>query len=453
MLRFVQFLLLITYAALPPALLAWAILSRNRKARVGTIISILLTFIAGTIVGYLFLLLNARLFGGYTPAARAAQVIYFAIGVLCLLKLLDHFLLKGFFRLARVPLDAWGRPTDPNRARALITLVAQRVLMLAIILPYSLALLVLYRPRNVHDGDPQSIAKLAYSPAHFTSRDGIPLTGWWIPAGDVPTALEAEEADHWARRTVLICHGLGSGKEQELRLARFLTGNGFNVLAFDFRAHGDSGGHFISFGDRERLDVLAAAEWVRREHPKQSQRVFGIGLNTGAAALLAAASEDHDGALLDAVVLYEPYGRLTTLARRMSAETLPGILGWLADHVSIPIASLHAGADLGAFAPMELAHAVWPRPVLVVHGNGASFVPVGEEMDVYRQAMQPKEQFWPSGNYTSAKTQIQRARRNDELLTEMFRQWIGTSERLSNDSGVRHRTLQFLRDAESVPVL
>src|SRR5688500_15589188 len=119
MLRFAQLLLLATYAALPPLLLAWALLARNRKSRVGLVVSLMLTFIAGTIVGYLLLLLNARLFGGYTPAARAAQVIYFAIGVLCLLKLLDHFLLKGFFRLARVPLDTWGRPTNPNTARAL----------------------------------------------------------------------------------------------------------------------------------------------------------------------------------------------------------------------------------------------------------------------------------------------------------------------------------------------
>src|SRR5687768_6344244 len=136
MLRFAQGLLIFTYAILPPAMLAWALLSRNRRGRVGMIVSLMLTFIAGTVAAVCVMLLNARLFGGYTPTMRAGKVIYFAIGVLCLLRLLDHFLLRGAFRLARVPLDAWGRPTHPNAPRALLTLVTQRLFMLALILPY-----------------------------------------------------------------------------------------------------------------------------------------------------------------------------------------------------------------------------------------------------------------------------------------------------------------------------
>ena len=453
MLRIAQGLLMFTYAVLPPALLAWAFLSRNRSGRVGRIVSLLLTFIAGMVLAVLFILINARLFGGYTPASRAAHVVYFAIGVLCLLRLIDRALLAGFFRAARVPLDAWGRPTDPNRLRALLPLIAQRLVMLALILPYVCALLVLYRPKNVHQGNPQSVAKLMYSSARFTTRDGVSLQGWWMPAADVPSALEADVAGQWGRGSVIICHGVGSDKTQDLRLARFLTNNGFNVLAFDFRGTGDSGGAFISFGDRERFDVLAAAEWVKAQHPRGADRIFGVGLNTGAAALLAAATDAEHGTILDGVVLYEPFARFGTLARQTTAVTLPKTLRWLVDHVSMPIASLHAGADLNGFSPVEFAHELWPRPMLVVHGNGATFVPVGEEMDLYREAMQPKQQFWPAGNYTSANRRISDARRHDELLTEMFRQWLGTSERLSSDPGVQHKTLQFLRDARPVPVL
>ena len=63
MLRIAQGLLMFTYAVLPPALLAWAFLSRNRSGRVGRIVSLLLTFIAGTVLAVLFILINARLFG------------------------------------------------------------------------------------------------------------------------------------------------------------------------------------------------------------------------------------------------------------------------------------------------------------------------------------------------------------------------------------------------------
>ena len=38
------------------------------------------------------------------------------------------------------------------------------------------------------------------------------------------------------------------------------------------------------FGDLARRDVLAAVRWVRAQHPDESHKVVGLGLNTGAAA-------------------------------------------------------------------------------------------------------------------------------------------------------------------------
>jgi alpha-beta hydrolase superfamily lysophospholipase len=89
----------------------------------------------------------------------------------------------------------------------------------------------------------------------------------------------------------LLCHGLGSSKSNALPVAEHLLRAGYNVLAFDFRAHGESAGHVSTFGARERLEVLAAVEWLRRERPRQSERIFGVGASMGAAALVAAAAD------------------------------------------------------------------------------------------------------------------------------------------------------------------
>ena len=43
------------------------------------------------------------------------------------------------------------------------------------------------------------------------------------------------------RTNGLIAHGLGASKSDFINLSGFLSSNGFNVLLFDFRAHGESG--------------------------------------------------------------------------------------------------------------------------------------------------------------------------------------------------------------------
>ena len=91
---------------------------------------------------------------------------------------------------------------------------------------------------------------------------------------------------------------------------------GYNALAFDFRAAGQSGGHFTTFGDLERRDVLAAVRWLHQFHPRQSRRIVGVGVGTGAAALIAAAVDPGpDGQSIQAIAVYDTYDDLTLLLR------------------------------------------------------------------------------------------------------------------------------------------
>jgi len=121
----------------------------------------------------------------------------------------------------------------------------------------------------------------------------MPIVGWWIPSMHGETT-----------QTVLLCPGLTSSKATELFMVRRLVDANYNVLAIDFRAHGQSGGQLISFGDLERRDVLSAVRWIHANHPKASQRLLGLGANTGAAALIAAAADPRDGQQIDAIAIY-----------------------------------------------------------------------------------------------------------------------------------------------------
>ncbi|HWH09417.1 MAG TPA: alpha/beta fold hydrolase, partial [Candidatus Thermoplasmatota archaeon] len=78
-------------------------------------------------------------------------------------------------------------------------------------------------------------AGLAFEPLALTTSDGVALAGWWMPADE-------------ARGTVVFLHGYGDSKNQSLAYAPFLLRAGYHVLAFDFRAHGASGGSFTTVG-------------------------------------------------------------------------------------------------------------------------------------------------------------------------------------------------------------
>ena len=351
MLRAIHFLLVLMYALLPVGMLWWALVRRTRGRRVGPLISLLLLFLGGVGAGMILVILNGQLMsltmsaGGSVMGARifktapaqisygeAARFIYFIIGALCLVRLVDRFTFKAIFKLARVPLDAWSRPISPNQPRALMSLFAQRLLMLLLVIPYLISLMMVYRPRVFLDDDPKQ-HDLSYVNAAFTSDDGVALAGWWIDAVRLPAGTDSELAEDWGKRTVVLCHGVGSAKERELDLARYLAARGFNVLVFDFRGHGQSGGNFISFGVRERCDVMAAIAWAKSKHPAEAEHLFGIGSNCGAAALLGAAVEKGPGEQLEGVVLFEPFARFDEVVRENAKHILPGPASWLSRRI------------------------------------------------------------------------------------------------------------------------
>jgi pimeloyl-ACP methyl ester carboxylesterase len=225
--------------------------------------------------------------------------------------------------------------------------------------------------------------------------DGTRLSGWWIPATQTQRTDVRHPAQAWGRRTVILCHGFGADKAADLRLVRDLVPNGYNVFAFDFRAHGQSAGQLTTFGNLERNDVLGAVRWVKAQHPQQTEKVFGLGESMGAAALLGAAAEESiEGQSIDAVAVYAPFDRLTTVLQGVAAVHYAPAAGWLAARVGLPIASAQLGARMAGFSPAKAVQALWPRPILVLASDEDRGVDVRRCRALFEEALQPKYRYW-----------------------------------------------------------
>ena len=146
---------------------------------------------------------------------------------------------------------------------------------------------------------------LAFTAKYFTIRDthtGEPLSiaAWWIAA--------ASPSD----KSVILVHGYGDAKVGGIAWAPLWHGLGFNVLAVDLRAHGDSGGRNCTAGFYERDDLDQVIDAMRAEKPAAAQTLVLFGASLGAAVVAATAARRAD---LAAVVMESPYADYRSAVR------------------------------------------------------------------------------------------------------------------------------------------
>ncbi len=154
------------------------------------------------------------------------------------------------------------------------------VLLVFGVVPYLLAGMVTTRRFQYRDQEnggltPASFG-LTFQEVAFSASDGVPLSGWWVPASQ-------------ARGTVVLVHGLNRSRIEMVKKLPLLHRLGWNALLFDLRRHGESGGSLSGLGYLERKDVLAAKAMARA---RGSQRVVLWGISLGGAAATLAAAED-----------------------------------------------------------------------------------------------------------------------------------------------------------------
>lgn len=192
---------------------------------------------------------------------------------------------------------------------------------------------------------------------YTVSHDGLKLHARWLPAEN-------------AVGSILLFHGYRSCSLSDFAvIIPFYHSLGFNLLLADQRSHGKSEGKFITFGIRERKDVLT---WICY-HNEQfgSQPVYLGGMSMGAATVLMAAGEE-----------------LPANVRGICADcgfTSPGeILAHVMSRAKVPrfpllqlagiYMKLFAGFDLWECSTVD-ALARCRVPVLLIHGMDDHFVP------------------------------------------------------------------------------
>jgi fermentation-respiration switch protein FrsA (DUF1100 family) len=213
---------------------------------------------------------------------------------------------------------------------------------------------------------------LAYEEASFQSRDGLTLRGWFIPAS-------------LARFTVIFCHGHAGSMDPDVVYVPWFSEAGFNVLMFDFRAHGRSEGDRVSMGYLEQQDLLGAIDYLRE---RSITKVGVLGFSMGGAVGLTTAAQND---AICAVISDGGFARLESAILGWWLER--GWPRWLALPLArsiVIVAGRRLGVRLSEADPIRWVAHIAPRAVFFIHGDRDPFVTVADVEALYAKAGEPK---------------------------------------------------------------
>jgi len=234
----------------------------------------------------------------------------------------------------------------------------------------------------------------------FRSRDGLRLAARWLPAEADPGGPDGMPAKgSWRsepHEAILLLHGWsGSIAPDLVEYGPFLRRTAW-VLGLDFRGHGGSEPAETTFGMNEVEDVAGALAWLG---DRGIERVALVGTSMGAMTAIAAAGILGDGALVaadsdpsaPAGVVPPPRPLIVAIVADSAA---PELSGPVASRMRMPLrrpvadrlfdaAARRLGADPRATEPLRMIGLVAPVPLLLIHGEADTTVPLA---DGYRLA-------------------------------------------------------------------
>ncbi|AMQ19135.1 alpha/beta hydrolase [Thermococcus peptonophilus] len=231
-------------------------------------------------------------------------------------------------------------------------------------------------PRLVEDWTPKDFG-FDYEDVEFTTEDGVKLSGWWV--------------DNGSDKTVIPLHGYTASRWYPLYMkptVEFLLKGGYNVLVFDFRAHGKSGGKYTTVGDKELLDVKAAVEWLKKTHPEKAGKIGLIGFSMGAMVTIRSLAEIED--VCCGVADSPPMDLDKTGARGL--KYFANLPEWLYVFVK-PFTKLFSGGK--EIHPIEYADRV-KKPIFLIAGEKDPLVKVEEVKEFYERnrKINPNVELW-----------------------------------------------------------
>ncbi len=218
--------------------------------------------------------------------------------------------------------------------------------------------------------------KLPYENVYFKTEDGVLIKGWFIPC---------EASD----KTIILMHGWGMNRGDIFKNTYFLHDLGYNLMYFDFRALGESGGTVSSIGYLEVRDLEAAIKFLKETRAYACAKIGLYGLSMGGMVAICEAAQNKEIVCVAAEASYYSFRKVVSR--------------WAWVHHKIPhfplmtlvLHYIHKRLmeNPEKFSPKFNVPKISPRPIFIIHGRYDNLVPAAQAKLLYKNAGEPK-QIW-----------------------------------------------------------
>lgn len=207
-----------------------------------------------------------------------------------------------------------------------------------------------------------------------TSKDGLKLHATYFPGPDT-------------QKIVICFHGYTSdGMHDFIGLSDYYMRNGYGMLLVDERAHGKSEGTYIGFGCLDRHDAQGWIQWVIQECGPQVQ-ILLHGISMGGSTVLMTSSME---------LPLQVKGIISECGFTSPKEVFTHVLHTMYHLPAFPMIQIsdYVNRKKAGFGLDECNAAREVRnakvPILLIHGDGDTFVPCEMCEKIYENCTSPK---------------------------------------------------------------
>jgi uncharacterized protein len=227
--------------------------------------------------------------------------------------------------------------------------------------------------------------------------------------------------------TVIIVHGIGCDRWESMKYADMYLNMGFNVLVYDARYHGKSGGRDITLGFFEKTDLDNIVKWVRWVNPNA---IIGVhGESMGAVTALLQAKLDQSKNNVNFYVVDCPYSDLRELLNmKLSGDLRPhfeAAASFILFYGNI-VALIKSNFSLYAVSPINAIDDI-KTPIMFIHGSNDTFIPASMSLELYLRKQGPKGIYISPGAEHAMSILI-----NKEEYTAKVKQFLSVNKLLTS---------------------
>ena len=222
------------------------------------------------------------------------------------------------------------------------------------------------------------------------------------------------------RATIILSHGYGDDQNQMLPWASFLHQAGFSVFTYDMRGRGASGGGEITLGALEADDLSSVVDYLVTRPDVDPDRIGALGVSLGGAVtILAAARDPRIKAVVDDCGFSDASRVIDT-----SFERYIGLPAFPFSPVTVAIAERRVGQSIAGVRPVDVIGQISPRPILIIHGQADTPVPVAHSERNFLAAGEPEELWLVPGAEHNGSREVA-GPEYERRVTAFFQQSLG----------------------------